>query len=222
MIEQSLIVGDHDHRALGVAKCVHAPGDDTERIDVETGVGLVEHRQPRLHDRHLQNLVALLLAATESGVDRSIQEVRLHLDQSHGLFGHFEEVTSPDLVVATGAADRIQGRAQEVHVVDAGDLDRILETHEDTGSCAVLRFHLEQIGAIEGDGATDLVAVTASERVCERALARPVRTHDRVYLAGTDVEVETLEDRDVPDRDGQTVHVQHQPTLPSKLALSRR
>ena len=38
----------------------------------------------------------------------------------------------------------------------------------------------------------------------------------------TDIEVETLEDRRVPDRDGQILHVQHQPTLPSKLTLSRR
>ena len=41
-----------------------------QRVDVEAGIGLVEHRELRLQQRHLQDLVALLLAAGEADIDR--------------------------------------------------------------------------------------------------------------------------------------------------------
>ena len=40
-----------------------------QRVDVEAGIGLVEHRERRLQQRHLQDLVALLLAAGEADID---------------------------------------------------------------------------------------------------------------------------------------------------------
>ena len=82
--------------------------------------------------------------------------------------------------------------------------------------------HLEQVGTVERDDATDVVAIPAGERVGERALARAVRAHDRVHLAGADIEVEPLEDLLVADGGGEVLDVQHQPTLPSRLTLSRR
>src|SRR5581483_4863253 len=43
VVQKPLIVGDDEHRALLGAKCVHAFGYDAERVDIETGIGLVEH-----------------------------------------------------------------------------------------------------------------------------------------------------------------------------------
>src|SRR5262245_60257260 len=56
----------------------------------------------------------------------------------------------------------------------------------------------------------------------ERALARPVRAHDRVHLAGADRELDALEDLDAGHGGGQAAHLQqraplHQPTLPSSF-----
>jgi hypothetical protein len=45
------------------AQRVHALGHDAQRVDVEARVGLVEDGQLRLEQRHLEDLVALLLAA---------------------------------------------------------------------------------------------------------------------------------------------------------------
>ena len=59
------------------AQPVDAVGDDLQRVDVETGIGFVEHREPRLEQRHLQNLVALLFAAGKADIDRAAQHVLL-------------------------------------------------------------------------------------------------------------------------------------------------
>ena len=58
-----------------------------------------------------------------------------------------------------------------------------------------VRGQREQILAAEGHGAAgDDVLGMAHERVRERALARAVRTHERMDLALRDLEVDALED----------------------------
>ncbi len=49
------------------------------RVDVEAGIGLVEHAERRLEERHLQDLVALLLAAGEADVERTAEHFLSHL-----------------------------------------------------------------------------------------------------------------------------------------------
>src|SRR5437588_487865 len=66
---------DHHHRAIRGAQRVDAIGRDAERVDVEPGIHLVEDAQARLEQRHLKNLVALLLAAREANIDAAAQHV---------------------------------------------------------------------------------------------------------------------------------------------------
>ena len=47
VIEQALVVRDHDERAVRRSHRVDAVGDHLERVDVEAGVGLVEDRELR-------------------------------------------------------------------------------------------------------------------------------------------------------------------------------
>src|ERR1700722_1258604 len=76
MVEQALVMGDDDHRALRRAQPVDPVRDQLEGVDVEAGIGLVEHRELRLEQRPLQNLVALLLAAAgEADIARAAQHV---------------------------------------------------------------------------------------------------------------------------------------------------
>ena len=42
-LEQSLIVGDHDHRAVRGSQPVDAFGDDLESVDVEARISFIEH-----------------------------------------------------------------------------------------------------------------------------------------------------------------------------------
>ena len=62
---------------------IDALGDDLEGVDVEAGVGLVEDGVFRLEHRHLEDFVALLLAAGEAFVDRARGEFAVHLEQVH-------------------------------------------------------------------------------------------------------------------------------------------
>src|SRR5215831_18041837 len=68
VVEQALVVGDDHHGALRRAQAVDAVGDDAQRVDIEAGVGLIEHGKARLEQRHLQDLVALLLAAGKADI----------------------------------------------------------------------------------------------------------------------------------------------------------
>ena len=75
VVEQALVVGDDEERALRRAQRVDAFGDDPQRVDVEAGIGFVEHGEARLQQRHLQDFHALLLAAGEADIDGALQHV---------------------------------------------------------------------------------------------------------------------------------------------------
>ena len=81
MVEQPLVVGDHEDGAVRRAQRVDAVGDELHRVDVEAGVGLVEDAHPRLEHRHLQDLVALLLAAREADVERPLQHLGVDVER---------------------------------------------------------------------------------------------------------------------------------------------
>src|SRR4029078_12899641 len=144
--------------------------------------------------RHLEDLVALLLAAREALVDRAAEERLIHLQQLHLRLHELHELDGVDVRFVAVLADGVQRRLEEVAVADAGDLDRVLEGEEDAFAGALLGIEVEQILAVELDGAAgDLVAALAGEDVGERALAGAVRPHDRVHFARTDGEVDALE-----------------------------
>ena len=73
---------DHERAHLGADELLHAAGDDLQRVDVEARVGLVEHGDPRLQHRHLQDLDALLLAAGEAVVQVARGELAADLQPS--------------------------------------------------------------------------------------------------------------------------------------------
>ena len=74
VVEQALVVGYHDHRAFRTAQCVDAIGDDTQRINVESGVGLVKNRQGGLQQCHLKCFISFFLAAGKTAVDITLQQ----------------------------------------------------------------------------------------------------------------------------------------------------
>ena len=60
--QDALIVRDQERAHVGADEGVHAGRDDPERVDVETGVGLVEDGDLRLEHRELEHLDPLALA----------------------------------------------------------------------------------------------------------------------------------------------------------------
>jgi hypothetical protein len=111
------------------------------------------------------------------------------------LADQLEEVGGAHLVLAARLALRVHRGAQEGHVADAGDLDRVLERQEQARRRALFGLHLEQVLAVSvGRAAGHLVAVAARQHIGQRRLARAVRPHDRMHLARLDGQVDALED----------------------------
>src|SRR5258705_3231878 len=130
MVEEPLIMGDDDHGALGRAQPVDAVRHHLEGVDVEAGIGLVEHAQLGLEQRHLENLVALLLAAGESDIDRPAQHLLVDVELLRRLAHPLEEVGRRQLRLAALLALGVERGAQERHVGDAGNLEPLLKSQE--------------------------------------------------------------------------------------------
>src|SRR3984957_15716904 len=210
VVEQALIVGDHDHGAFGRAQPVDAVGHDLERIDVEARIGLVEHRELRFEQRHLQDFIALLLAAREADIDWPTQHLLVDAELGRGLAHLLDEFRRRELRLAALLALSVERGAQEVHRADAGDFQRILECEENTLGGALVGLERKQILALERHrAARHLVGLLAREHVRERRLARSVRAHDGVHLALVHGEVETFEDLAAVDRHLEVLHFEH-------------
>jgi hypothetical protein len=60
-----------------------------------------------------------------------------------------EEIGRRHLLLAARLALRVHRGAQEGHVADAGDLDRVLERQEQARRGALLGLHLQQVFALQ-------------------------------------------------------------------------
>src|SRR5262245_55992793 len=123
VVEQPLVVRDDDHGALGRAELVDAAGHDPQGVDVEPRVRLVEDRERRIEQRHLEDLVPLLLAARETLVHRPLDELLVDLDEPRLLLHEPEELHRVVLGQAPMLAHGVDRGFEEVDVRDAGDLD---------------------------------------------------------------------------------------------------
>jgi hypothetical protein len=190
-------VGDDQDAQLGGLRLerVHAVGHDPQGVDVEAGVGLVEHRDAGLLERELEDLHALLLAARETLVQVARGELARDLDELHRLLDGAAEVLQAHRVLALLGPVRVHDRAEVLGDGDAGDGYRVLEGHEQAHPGALVRVGLGHALAVEQDLALgDLEVGVAHDRVGERGLAGAVRAHQRVHLARVDGQVEPLED----------------------------
>ena len=125
-------------------------------------------------------------AAQHALVD--VEELRLLLDQLH-------ELHRVELGLAVVLALGVERRLEEVGVVHAGDLDRVLEGHEHAFAGALVGIHLQQVLAVVDHlAAGHLVLGMAGQRARQRALAGAVRPHDGVHFALADLKVDPLED----------------------------
>ena len=200
VLEKPLVVGDDDDGAVRAPKRVDAVRHDAKGIDVEARVGLVEDCQARFEEHHLEDLVPLLLAAGKALVERPSQQPLVHFDELHLLAHELHEVDRVELLVAARPPYRIDRRLEEVRVVDAGDLHRVLEREEDSPLGALVGLEGEKVLAPVGhSSASDVVALPTGEDVAQAALSGPVRTHHGVHLARLHREVH-------PPEDGAAVH----------------
>ena len=103
VVQQPLVVRDDQDRPVLAPQGVDAVGDDAQGVDVQAGVGLVEDAQLRLQHRHLEDLVALLLAAGEALVDRPLEQVLVDVQDLQLLLDELEEVRGVEFLPGRGA-----------------------------------------------------------------------------------------------------------------------
>ena len=99
---------------------------------------------------------------------------------------------------------------RKYRAVDAGNFDRVLEGQKNARARALLRFHFQQVGAVEGHAAPgDLVFGAAGQDAGQRAFAAAVGTHDGVDFPRLDREIEALEDFLAVHAGGQIANFKH-------------
>ena len=106
LVEDPAVVGDDDDAELGAGPpdLFDAAGDDPQPVDVEAGVGLVEDRELGLEERHLQDLVALLLAAGEAVVEVALGEAEVHAEALEPLAQLHADLEHRDVACRVGRA----------------------------------------------------------------------------------------------------------------------
>src|SRR6476659_4573184 len=209
VVEQALVVRDDDEGAVGGAQPVDALGDHLEGIDVEAGIGLVEHAQPRLQQRHLQDLVALLLAAGKADIDAAAEHILVDAELARDLVHAFHELGHQQFGLAARLALRVERRAQEGHGGNAGNFERILEREKKSLGGALVGREGENVLAVEQHLALgDDVIGLAGEHMREGRLARAVGAHDGVDAALADRKLEPIEDLLAVDLDVQVFYFQ--------------
>ena len=103
-----------------------------------------------------------------------------------------------------------------------------MKREEHAGTRAVLWFHLEQVLAVVPHCPGEhRVCRVAGEHLRQRALARAIRSHERVHFAIANREIDTLEDLVARNGDPKALDFEERPpfrhpTLPSKLIPSSR
>ena len=151
MVEQALIVSDHQEGALGLAQRIDALGHHFSASMSRPESVSSRMQKLRLEKRHLQDLHALLLAAREADIEAALQHI-FGIFELVGRGAHaLDEIRRRQLVLAARLALRVQRRLQEGHGGDAGNFQRILEGEEETARGALIRLELEDALAVEQD-----------------------------------------------------------------------
>jgi len=146
VLQDPRVVRDQQHPDVTAGPvAVDALGHHAQRVHVEAGVGLVEHRELRLEQRQLQHLVPLLLAAGEALVHAALRERGVDLQVGHRGLDLFDPVAQLRGLATHGGGRR----AQEVRHRDAGHLDRVLHGQEQPGPGALVDGQCEQVDAVQ-------------------------------------------------------------------------
>ena len=149
VVEQPLVVGHDDHRPIGTAKCIDTVGHHPQGIDIEARVGFIENRQFRFQHGHLQDLVALLLPARETGIHVTLKKLCVHLDEIESFANQFHKPGRIERRLAACGANGVQRGLQEHHIIHTGQFDRILHGKEYTAVCPLFGSQRKQVLAPE-------------------------------------------------------------------------
>ena len=194
VVEQSLVVRNHDGGIVGAFECVHPLRHNSQGIDIESAIGFVEDAQSGFEHRHLENFVALFLTARKTLVHGTRRQFVVELD--HGaLFAHqFQKFGCAKWLLVKIFALFVDGGTHKVDHRHTRYFHRILKTEKQAFVGAVFRRKRQQIFAIEFHFASGHgVSGVAGEHGAQRTFPRPIRTHNGVHFSRANGEVDSFQ-----------------------------
>src|SRR5690606_29605009 len=114
VIQEALIVSDHQKRAIRRTQCIDAIRHDLQRIYVEAGVCLIQNAELRLEKLHLQDLCPLLLTTGEANVQRTLQHVHIDIERAGSFLHPLQELRDLQLFLTTRLALRVHRYLEEL------------------------------------------------------------------------------------------------------------
>src|SRR5215208_3320799 len=163
------VVRDQQDATITLSReAVYTVGHDSQSVDVQAGVGLVQDRESWVQQFQLNDLVSLLLTARKTLVDAPSGEIGVHLHPIHGRTDLFD----PGAQLRRLTVQSSLGCTKEVRHRDAGYFDRVLHRQEQARASTRVHGECQQVGPIEGHRARgDSVLRMACDRVRQRRLA---------------------------------------------------
>ena len=132
IVQQTLIVCDDNRRVLLGLQFIHTTGNNTQGIDVQPAVGLIENGKTGFEHSHLEYLVPFLFSARKTLVYRATGQFIIQL-HNLPLFPHkFQEIGSRQWFEASVLALLVHSRAHEINHTHTRYLHRILKTQKYT------------------------------------------------------------------------------------------
>ena len=132
IVQQTLIVCDDNRRILLGLQFIHTAGNDTQSIDVQPAVGLIENGKTGFEHSHLEYLVPFLFSARKTLVYRATGQFIIQL-HNLPLFPHkFQEIGSRQWFKASVLALLVHSRAHKINYTHTRYLHRILKTQKYT------------------------------------------------------------------------------------------
>ena len=136
-------MGNDQQAHLRAGQRIDTVGHNTQCINVQSGVSLIQDGDLRLQHGHLQNLRPFLLATGEALVQVAAGEGFVDLQQLHLLIQQLAELRnwqagSAASIRFAALSCGVNGPAQEVPHAQTRDGDRILKCQEQTQSSSLV------------------------------------------------------------------------------------
>jgi hypothetical protein len=125
-----------------------------------------------------------------------MERTLVHLHERHLLFDEQKKIHRIELGLAAMPALRVQRGLQQIDVADTRDFDGVLKREKESLARPFLGRKRQQIPiAIPHRAARHVIVIATGQYMRKRALARPVRPHDRVHFARVHAQVEPAQNR---------------------------
>ena len=181
-------------RSLGRTQLVETLCHDTQGIHIKTRIRFVQYAEGRLQHGHLEYLVTLLLSARETFVHTAVCQFVVQFHYLSPLAHHLQKVRSVQRLQSLCLSLGIQRRTHKVRHRHTRNLHGLLERQKYTCMRTLLGSHRQKVLPVEHNRALGhFVSRMSHNDIRQRALSRPVLSHQGMHLSVLDGQVYSLQ-----------------------------